>query len=313
MAIVLFIVIVGGAILISKWRGKSLDYQNQQIIAEAQTEKLYKDSDNDGLKDWEEELWGTDLNNPDTNSDGIKDAEEIRLGINPVGKGPDDKLATGTIQKKVNPSIEADLTETNKFSRELFTKYVIVAGKNGSPATASDYTALLYDYIQNAEQGEITIYKETDFKKTDTTNESLRAYGNAFGKIVKEAEQKYPGSELSILDVAVKNGESKEITELEKPAARYANVRDNLLLLKVPEGLLPIHTKIVNLLDIMTISVSNMRYTLSDPIKAMGGMSMYPDTVDLLITASEELSDYFISQGIIFKKTEDGYNITSGK
>jgi len=51
------------------------------------------DSDNDGLKDWEEKLWGTDPNNPDTDGDGVKDGEELKQGRDPLKPGPDDKLA----------------------------------------------------------------------------------------------------------------------------------------------------------------------------------------------------------------------------
>ena len=43
-----------------------------------------KDTDEDELPDWEEKLYGTDMNNSDTDGDGATDGEEIRLGRNPV-------------------------------------------------------------------------------------------------------------------------------------------------------------------------------------------------------------------------------------
>lgn len=51
-----------------------------------------KDSDNDGLKDWQEDLYKTDPYNPDTDGDGYLDGEEVDSGHNPLVKGPDDKL-----------------------------------------------------------------------------------------------------------------------------------------------------------------------------------------------------------------------------
>ncbi|HOZ16472.1 MAG TPA: hypothetical protein PK234_02005 [Candidatus Portnoybacteria bacterium] len=48
------------------------------------------DSDNDGLKDWEENLYKTDPWNPDTDGDGYLDGEEINSGHNPLVKGPND-------------------------------------------------------------------------------------------------------------------------------------------------------------------------------------------------------------------------------
>lgn len=51
-----------------------------------------KDSDGDGLKDWEEALWRTDANNPDTDGDSTTDGAEIAAGRDPLKKGPKDKL-----------------------------------------------------------------------------------------------------------------------------------------------------------------------------------------------------------------------------
>lgn len=50
-----------------------------------------KDTDGDGLKDWEEELYKTDPLNPDTDGDGYIDGEEINSGHNPLVKAPNDK------------------------------------------------------------------------------------------------------------------------------------------------------------------------------------------------------------------------------
>ncbi|MCK4554808.1 hypothetical protein KAU19_07710, partial [Candidatus Parcubacteria bacterium] len=45
------------------------------------------DSDNDGLTDAEEVIYGTDPNNPDTDGDSYLDGEEVRGGYNPNGEG----------------------------------------------------------------------------------------------------------------------------------------------------------------------------------------------------------------------------------
>lgn len=47
-----------------------------------------KDSDHDGLSDWEEtHIYGTDPHDPDTDGDGFDDGEEVFLGRNPNGPG----------------------------------------------------------------------------------------------------------------------------------------------------------------------------------------------------------------------------------
>jgi hypothetical protein len=46
-----------------------------------------RDSDNDGLLDWEEAYYGTDPFNPDTDGDGFLDGEEVMGGYDPLGPG----------------------------------------------------------------------------------------------------------------------------------------------------------------------------------------------------------------------------------
>ena len=45
------------------------------------------DSDNDGLTDAQEKVYGTDINTPDTDSDGYSDGQEVQSGYNPLGSG----------------------------------------------------------------------------------------------------------------------------------------------------------------------------------------------------------------------------------
>ena len=53
------------------------------------------DSDNDGLSNTEEALWGSDPNNPDTDGDGFSDGAEVAARHNPTIAGPNDLLPDG--------------------------------------------------------------------------------------------------------------------------------------------------------------------------------------------------------------------------
>lgn len=54
------------------------DGKNIQIKERVTANDFLKDSDNDGLKDWEEELTGTNPKSADTDGDGISDFDEAR-------------------------------------------------------------------------------------------------------------------------------------------------------------------------------------------------------------------------------------------
>jgi hypothetical protein len=63
---------------------------NQDVLKQAALDVIESsandtvDSDNDGLKDWEETLWGTDPHKADTDGDGTPDGQEVKDGRNPL-------------------------------------------------------------------------------------------------------------------------------------------------------------------------------------------------------------------------------------
>lgn len=307
-ALIAFVVIVGTAFAFTRIKGRPYSYQNDLVISQKQEEKLFLDADNDQLKDWEEQLWKTDPNKADTDGDGTTDFEEIRQGRNPLAKGPNDKLPSEEVQKKINPTLESDLTNTAKFSRELFARYSMA--RQAGDYTAENYPDFLLQYAQKAESGAITINKEDDFKKIETTPETIRAYGNQLGKIIAENAKKYPGNELVILEDALTNEDSAKLAALEKPIARYKTLREEMLSMSVPGGLISIHAKLTNLFGIMVVGVESMKYVIDDPVKALSGLSMYPSASDFVIRSLQELHDYFINQAVKFGPEENGYKFT---
>jgi len=87
------ILLIGGLIFVWQYADKEslIKVKLGGKTIEVSKEDL-KDSDNDGLKDWEEELFGTDPYNPDTDADGYLDGEEVAADTNPLIKAPGDKL-----------------------------------------------------------------------------------------------------------------------------------------------------------------------------------------------------------------------------
>ena len=85
-------------IIINLIEGKGEVFQQKSdLLFQKMTlgEIIDKDSDGDGLKDWEEALWGTDPNNPDTDGDGILDGAEIQQKREALQLSTDYSPATG--------------------------------------------------------------------------------------------------------------------------------------------------------------------------------------------------------------------------
>jgi hypothetical protein len=87
-------------------------------------EKFFLDSDQDGLSDEEEKLYGTNPFNPDTDGDSYSDGNEVKSGYDPLKSAPGDKIYTG--QKSVSAEkvlseniLQSNENLTDKFSNQF--------------------------------------------------------------------------------------------------------------------------------------------------------------------------------------------------
>lgn len=269
---------------------------------------LAKDSDSDGLKDWEEELWKTDPLNSDTDADGATDGQEIKQGRDPLIAGPNDKLDTDTVANKVNNELEKDLTETDKFSRELFMK-IVAAGQSPTPPTEADFQNFLNSAIANEVNAQKTkTYEASDFQvDTEETPEKIKNYGNAIATILKKPPVQKLEYEIDIVNRAETNQDPSELKKLDGNIAAYEKLKKDLLALSVPQSALSVHTALVNSVAAMAWSITGLKYILTDPLKALPGVAGYADNAQNFSIATEMLKNYFGNGNITFEPKDDGY------
>ena len=100
------------------------------------TDVTVRDSDGDGLLDWEERLNGSDPFNADTDGDGTSDGKEVAAGRDPLKKGPDDQMPI--IQ---DPSFATSSTDLTGIKKEFFAKYLATQSKDIRENTYRDLIA----------------------------------------------------------------------------------------------------------------------------------------------------------------------------
>ena len=115
LIIILSIGIVIGGFLVLKSRIIRSE-NNSTIIGQAN-----QDTDNDGLLDWEEEIYKTGPNNPDTDKDGYLDGEEVASGYDPTKPAPNDKSSDKAIEPRPAPGV---LSKDANFTRILLNNIV---------------------------------------------------------------------------------------------------------------------------------------------------------------------------------------------
>jgi len=309
------ILIIGGSFLFVQWKNRKEVYSNttdQLVVNDISQNALAKDDDGDGLANWEETLWKTDANNPDSDGDGTSDGEEIKAGRDPVIAGPNDTLSQEEVENKINKENEANLTETDKFSRDFFIQYV-ASLQSGQPVNQADYEKLLQNYLaEAANKTNVRFYGASDFKvATAETPTIIRAYGNEVARIMSRKEGA-PAleSELLIIDRYVKTTDPEELLKLEPLVAEYRRIEEELKNTPVPQSALILHIELINAISFTKQGIEGMQMIETDPLKAIAAINNYPEASGNILPALRLIKKYLVEEHkVVFTQAEDGYRL----
>ncbi len=270
-----------------------------------------QDSDNDGLKDWEESLWGTDLYNEDTDKDGMKDGEEVDINRNPLKAGPDDELGEDILvkSKKTRAQYE-DLNETEKFSQEFFKEYLSLKNSGISFDDASAQEFLLSSTLGKIQiDGGSKIYTSDDINIiNDNSKEAIRVYGNTIGAtILRYSAKEKKENEMLILRRALETNNQDELKKLDLIIVIYRNILNDSLKISTPQNMTNIHLGLINSFSQIASSIEGMRRVFTDPLMTLNKIGTYQEDVNGLFIALQDINKYFQVNNIVFSSNEDGY------
>jgi hypothetical protein len=241
------------------------------------------DTDNDGLKDWEESLWNTNPKVYDTDGDGTSDGEEIDIGRNPLLIPPDNNLPDLLAERE-----SAD-NKTNTVAEEIITNYLVLknSGEFNDEKTQKELIDALAKNI-SFDESDFVPYAISDLNITDSkSTTTLMSYqGNILGFVDKYVYSEL-GNELQILlDVIGVNANNKEkqnaYIELEKAERTYNAISEDLLIVLVPSSLASKHLKSVNTFKSLSHAVNKMKNTINDPILSVLAVQYYLEVSDTL-------------------------------
>lgn len=291
--------------------------QNKEILNEIQKMTLTlagKDSDNDGLKDWEEFLWKTDLNNPDTDNDGTVDGEEIRLERNPIKSGPNDKLEEFKPTTTTSVKKSEDLTVTDKFSQEFFARYIELK-RSGKGTISEQDQADLVNLLAEKKYFSVPskIYTKKDLKiLNNVSTTTLHSYGNNIAKIIVENNPGQIDNEFLILEKALRSNNPNEVKKYDKIIKYYKQIIDGFRGIPVSEDVSGSHIEMLNNLSSIMSNIEAMKKVFDDPVFATSNITGFINNFRAFTVTWTNLQDYFQSQNIVFNKDEYGYIFVRG-
>jgi hypothetical protein len=286
---------------------KTPEKSDVAVIIDSTVKKaLAEDSDEDGLKDWEEGIRGTDPNKADTDGDGTDDGVEIQDGRDPLVLGPNDKENTNETEENLLPKKKP--TATDLFSREILEKY-LEAKKNGLEIDTSLEEQIANMVLNKDYEGEITFFDENNL--VTSPNESpdfIRSYGNAIGTILTTPPVPNTPNEIEILkDIQINGLTEDHITNSKLLVERYNFMLSKLALVTTPKEAAASHVEIIRGIQVLRDTAEAIQTFENDPIGSLPKIARYEEGLGLLTTGTGNLKSYFIKKNVFFYSNENGH------
>lgn len=298
------------------------DSKTMDIIEQTLKNNSTADSDQDGLLNWEETLWGTDANNSDSDGDKTKDGEEVKLSRNPAKAGPDDKLSTtvsgqGTVKK----AAPLENTQTAKLSRELFANYM-EAKRLGVPLNAGIQNQIIQQTFSDKSLGlSAKRYSVADIKVAATSATSggvvlvsdVKKYGNDLGKAILAGSSSATGpaqssaSEIEILFAAITEEKPEEISKLAPIVRDYTVTLNQLAQVEVPKDLLGYHLELLNNMSRLLTDIKSFQLIFDDPMVGLVGINNYYPDLEAMTNSIKRIKIFFDGKEISFEPSEPGF------
>jgi hypothetical protein len=245
-----------------------------------------RDQDNDGLTDWQEEIYKTDMLNPDTDNDGYLDGEEVLSGYDPTKPAPDDKLS----DKAINPRPAKGSFVGVNLTEELGKSIVENIQANPSAALSDEATMDIQanDLVTNALAAAlakspnlnlIPTISDNDIKiSQETSKEAEDTYTKKMLEISVSAGAKY-GLNKPVLEIAEKALETKSFFEFDKYINAY---KEDYLAAKeiaAPIRWKEIHKKNLAFLIGEANILEALKLTDQDPLRAALAAQQYQSII----------------------------------
>lgn len=305
------IVIGGYLVLKSRIGTASISQQLSQILEQSKktitgcqpnSEDKSKDSDNDGLMDWQETTWQTDPCKPDTDGDGYLDGEEVASGYNPSIAAPNDELPDRDPTKP--RSLPGNLTQAlaGNLRKKITDQGLEAISGTLDPADLNTSNRLVNTAIQQVVSQAMEEFSLPDIPdeqiiiSSDNSQAAIQSYAGKIVELIEQWENKSLieqdilfESESELFDYAIQN---RDFTEIDKYIKFYQGAAEGLKQIPAPSDLKDIHKEQIGIFWVIANIFRAVKQIDQDPLKTNLALEQYKITIDLLKQMLFKLADY---------------------
>lgn len=263
-----------------------------------------RDTDGDGLPDWEESLYGTDPNIVDTLKLGMTDREAVSRGlvipkaIAEVSTGVSTQGAPVHAPDGSLPPSPAEGTLTAAFAKNFFTLYISAKQANGGAnLSKSEMESIARDALDQLSAVLVTApdFKSAqDIKVEGTGADALMQFAVTAEAVLLKNTSTAKMSEIQYLKRALQENDTEAFTHMASLAKAYRDSAAGLSALGVPRELAAADLAFINALMRLSEIITDFTRANTDPLATMLALKQYPQ-------AAIALSNSLVMVGEVYK------------
>lgn len=292
------VVIAAGMIGVSFWLSSS----KPKLASALSTDELLRayveqDTDQDGLPDWQEEVYGTDPANPSSVEPGMTDLDALKEGyVKPAYESEplkSEEVAPPYVPGE-NPS-SGSLTE--RFSTQFAQAYFAAGG--GTNVSDAEQQQIINDllavFVREAAEDVASSYTRISLRIDSET--SLDEYASKLATVLVMNDLPPQDADPVALTQAIMNNDADAVKKLAKLGVTYSNIRSALLSMPVSSEAADAHLALTRGFDTFARTTDVITKYSEDPLAALGALSAFEPTSKSMLGAFGTIATLILREG----------------
>jgi len=200
---------------------------------------------------------------------------------------------------------------TNKLLDGIVAKNTELQSQDDKPLNEQSTQDVARSIVNDLPDGNIAIiHTSQEFSiSNDSSALALKTYGETLASIFTKYSKDLTsvGYEITIVEKAINTNDSSGLAKLPVIESLYKNVVNDLITTKVPKDAEKIHLNLANAYEVAISSIRDMESAISDPAKALVGISRYRIASQIIQSGIVDLNSLFKTRGVIFEQGNTGF------
>lgn len=236
------------------------------------------------------------ISQKDSNKNGIADYEEYLWGLDPNKNGPENKEFISSKRKAliesgdIVPDDSRTITDNELLSQQFFA--TIVSLQQTGELNEESMNSVSEAVGKNIEATPIPdIYTSNMLTIQNDSNTANTAYHNALSELVIKYTDANIGSELTFIVQGMGNKDPQALYAAATVGQAYQSFGRDLIKIPVPKSLSSTHLSTANNYEKTGQTINDLAKILSDPIIGMKAILSYKNYSDALAVDLEKISE----------------------